>query len=146
MTASIRTLAVLGTFLVLEGCATNRADSLRMLDNRADYSSSTDPLGQLGIKEGGLDQFRNSPVPVRTRPQVAAIWIHRHETPSKDYFWGGWISVVIEQDQWVLTKPGALPAAPGITTSPGQVPRVRAPRLMKTKAPATTAIPSKAIQ
>lgn len=130
MTAFTRTLVALGTLLVLSGCATDRAKSLRMLDDRAEYGNPAGPLDAPGLKEAGLDQFRNSPIPVRTRPRIAAIWIHRHETPSRDYFWGGWISVVIEQDQWVLTKPGALPPAPGIMPNPGITPKA----LLKTKA------------
>ena len=84
-----------------------------MLDNRAEYE---DPRAaqELLMKEAGIEGFRNGPVPVRTRPKVAAIWIHPHEMASRDYFWGGWMSVVIEADQWVLTKPGEMPAAPGI--------------------------------
>ena len=70
-----------------------------------------------------LDGFRDGPVPARTRPKVAAVWIHPHEMASRDYFWGGWMSVVVEPDQWVLTKPGELKAAPGIVdvTKAGQL-------------------------
>jgi hypothetical protein len=84
-----------------------------MLDSRAEYE---DPRAaqELLMKEAGIEGFRNGPVPVRTRPKVAAIWIHPHEMASRDYFWGGWMSVVIEADQWVLTKPGQMPGAAGI--------------------------------
>lgn len=108
---------------ILSGCSINRADSLRMLDGRAEYE---DPKAthDLVIKEAGLDGFREGPVPVRTRPKVAAIWIHPHEMASHDYFWGGWMSVVVEPDQWLLTKPGELRAAPGIVdvTASGKPP------------------------
>lgn len=95
----------------------NRATSLRMLDNRSEYE---DPRAsqELQVKEGGVEGFRNGPVPVRSRPKVASIWIHPHEMASRDYFWGGWMSVVIEQDSWVLSKPGSMPSAPGITEIP----------------------------
>ena len=81
--------------------------------NRAEYE---DPkaVHDLMMKEAGLDGFRDGPVPVRTRPKVSAVWIHPHEMASRDYFWGGWMSVVVESDQWILTKPGELRAAPGI--------------------------------
>lgn len=101
----------------LSGCAINRADSLRMLDKRAEYDApqNTLPLPAAGLKEGGIQGFNSSPIPVRTRPKVASIWIHPHEMASHDYFWGGWMSVVVEPDQWVLSKPGETPNAPGIS-------------------------------
>lgn len=102
-------------------CA-GRAVSLRMLDRRAEYEE----LGtrqELSVKEAGLDGFRDSPVPVRTRPKVAAIWIHSHEMANHDYFWGGWMSVVVEADQWVLSKPGEMRKAPGIVDVTTGAPR-----------------------
>jgi hypothetical protein len=119
-----RILAVLVSSLLLQACGSmNRADSNRMLDQRADYGSNPgarfeNSTGNVSLKEGGIDGFRNSPVPVRTRPKVAAIWIHPHETATRDYFWGGWISVVVEQDQWILSKPELVPKAPGFELMP----------------------------
>ncbi len=117
MKASILILAGLLTSAFLtSGCSMNRADSLRMLDKRAEYEdmnnskSTFDPM----LKEGGIDGFGQGPVPVRTRPKVASIWIHPHEMASHDYFWGGWMSVVTEADQWVLSQPGLMPNAPAI--------------------------------
>lgn len=119
MKAFIPTLAAfsISGLVLLAGCSMNRADSLRMLDRRADYDAAIDGGDRTAIpdlKEGGLDGFRNAPVPVRTRAQVAPIWIFPHETASRDYFWGGWISVVTEEPQWVLTKPKSLPVASSI--------------------------------
>ncbi len=95
----------------------NRADSLKMLDRRADYEDKENPRPSTdtNLREAGLNGFSSSPIPVRTRPKVASIWIHSHEMASHDYFWGGWMSVVVEPDQWVLSKPGEMPSAPGIS-------------------------------
>lgn len=84
-----------------------------MLDTRAEYEDQR-AVHDLMMKEGGVEGFRNNPIPVRTRPKVAAIWIHPHEMASRDYFWGGWMSCVIEEDRWILTKPGEMPNAPGV--------------------------------
>lgn len=110
--STLISVVLVNSCIIISGCQ-NRAPSLRMLDGRADYD---DPRTSQDItmKEGGVEGFRNHPVPVRSRPKVAAIWIHPHEMASHDYFWGGWMSCVIEQDQWILTKPGKMPAAPGI--------------------------------
>jgi hypothetical protein len=105
MKAFTRTSAVLLiNAALLTGCSMNRADSLRMLDSRAEYEDMK-AVQELRMREAGIEGMRNNPVPVRTRPKVAAIWIHAHEMASRDYFWGGWMSVVVEADQWVLTKP-----------------------------------------
>jgi hypothetical protein len=113
MKAFTRTLAVLVSSLLLQACGSmNRASSDRMLDQRAGYGGGPENhLETIALQEGGVDGFRNSPVPVRTRPRVAPIWIHPHETATRDYFWGGWISVVVEQDQWVMSKPQLVPKA-----------------------------------
>lgn len=113
--------ALLINAALLSGCSMNRADSLRMLDRRAEYEDMK-ALEAIRMREAGIEGLRNNPVPVRTRPKVAAIWIHAHEMASRDYFWGGWMSVVVEADQWVLTKPGETPGVPGIVdvTNAGQ--------------------------
>lgn len=115
-----RTLVVLASSWLLQGCGSmNRAESSRMLDARAAYESGPSAVpDSVSLKEGGVEGFRNSPVPVRTRPRVAPIWIHPHETATRDYFWGGWISVVVEQDQWVMSKPQLVPKASGFQELP----------------------------
>lgn len=120
MKVSLRTLVVLASSLLVSACGSmNRADSQRMLDARAAYDSGPSSVtNNLSLKEGGVDGFRDSPVPVRTRPKVAPIWIHPHETATRDYFWGGWISVVVESDQWVMSKPQLVPKAPGFKELP----------------------------
>lgn len=84
-----------------------------MLDSRADYEDVR-AAQDLRMREAGIDGFRQGPVPVRTRPKVASVWIHPHETASRDYFWGGWMSLVVEGDRWLLTKPGELPPSPAL--------------------------------
>ena len=106
----IRILAVL-LISLMPGCAFNRAASSRMLDERAKYGEAPPDLE---LTEGGLDEFRNHPIPVRTREKVSAVWIHRTETASHDYFWGGWISLVTDVPQWVLNKKNGLPKADAI--------------------------------
>lgn len=131
MRASTLILAgLLTSTLLTSGCAMNRAESLNMLDRRAEYDSDNPSTPMTpGLKEAGLEGFNSSPVPVRTRPKVAAIWIHPHEMASHDYFWGGWMSVVVEQDQWLLSQPGGMPAAPGIMDVTGVKPVLTPPRV-----------------
>lgn len=116
MKVSIRTSLVLLSSFGLVGCGSlNRAESQRMLDARAGYGEVT---SSLSLKEGGVEGFRNHPTPTRNRARVAAIYAHPHEMPSRDYFWGGWISVVVEQDQWVMSKPELVPKASVVEPMP----------------------------
>ena len=103
-------------FLLITGCSINRADSLRELDRRAGYNDQRDANRALEVsmKQAGLANYKNSPIPVRTRSRVANVWIHPHETGSGDYFWGGWMSIVIDHDRWALTQPGKLPQASAV--------------------------------
>ena len=141
MRAFTRILVALTTLLVLNGCAINRAASSRMLDERAGYGGDPAVNQPPELKEAGLDGYRNSPVPVRSRGRVAAIYIHRHETASRDYFWGGWLSVVIEEPSWTLTKPNQLTPAVGIGPGPGQPP-VEPPKPPEAKPDAAKRAPS----
>ena len=76
MKASIRILAGLWISIsILSGCSMNRADSLRMLDRRAEYEDATaqGTLPPPGLKQAGMEGFGSAPIPVRTRPKVASI-------------------------------------------------------------------------
>ena len=113
--STLISVVLLISVLGLSGCMA-RAPSMRMLDKRAEYEELDEQrnVRQLDLKEGGIDGFSSGPIPVRSRPKVASIWIHPHEMASHDYFWGGWMSVVVETDQWILSRQGEMPAALGI--------------------------------
>ena len=84
----------------------HRADSLRMLEVRADYQGKDkDEASSLKLGDNQVLQDTNFAVPVRTVPKAAHVWIFPHETPNKEYFWGGWISVVVEGDRWEVERP-----------------------------------------
>ena len=87
------------------------SDSARMLDLR---SQTPDPFAMrsLSIKEGGISGYRGAPMPTRTRARVVPAFLHPTEFPTKDYFWGGWISLVVEKDGWVFGRPNQMPKVP----------------------------------
>ena len=86
----------LWTSLFMVGCAINRAPSLNMLEQTADYDASKRTAGSLGELKGPLLS------PYRTEPQMTDILIHPHEMPTGDYFLGGWIRVVLAQPKWEM--------------------------------------------
>jgi hypothetical protein len=115
--ASIATSVVLASSFLVIGCGSlNRAESSRLLEERAGYGGPA--KNDISFQEGGVEGFRNSPVPTRSRARIAAVYAHPHEMPSRDYFWGGWISVVVEQDQWVMSDPKLVPKAKAVEELP----------------------------
>lgn len=94
--------------LALSGCL-HRADSLQMLEVRADYDGKAQSDAEaLKLGDGTALREIDGGVPVRTAPKIAHVWIFPHETPAKEYFWGGWISVVVEGDKWEVERPAGL--------------------------------------
>ena len=83
----------------------HRADSQQMLEVRADYEGrERDEARALSL--GGTGAVKDGvKMPVRSAPKTAHVWIFPHETPNREYFWGGWISVVIEGDKWEFDQP-----------------------------------------
>jgi hypothetical protein len=91
-----------------------------MLEVRADYDGKDkDEASSLKLGDNQVLKDAEGGVPVRTMPKTAHVWIFPHETPSKEYFWGGWISVVVEGDRWEVERPsGAVTEKP--TLMPGK--------------------------
>ena len=115
----IRSLTVCLISIGATSCI-HRADSLRMLEVRADYDGKDkDEASSLKLGDNQVLKDAEGGVPVRTMPKTAHVWIFPHETPSKEYFWGGWISVVVEGDRWEVERPsGAVTEKP--TLMPGK--------------------------
>ena len=96
MKKTIRWSIICLSSLLASSCI-HRADSLRMLEERADYEGKDrDEASELKLGDDQVLHDKSAAVPMRTKPKTAQIWIFPHETPSKEYFWGGWISVVVE--------------------------------------------------
>ena len=96
-------LASLSNFVF--GCAETQKKSL--LEERADYGINAPPL-DLKDSKGGSVQY----VPTRVPERVAIAWLHQHELPSKDYFWGSWLSVIVVQEGWQVVKVPRTKRAP----------------------------------
>lgn len=116
----IRSLTVYLISIGATSCI-HRADSLRMLDVRADYDGKDkDEASSLKLGDNQVLKDANGGVPLRTMPKTAHVWIFPHETPTKEYFWGGWISVVVEGDRWEVGRSsGAVTEKP--TLMPGKM-------------------------
>lgn len=98
--------------IVLGGGCVNRAPYVRMLDTRAGYSDAPDDE-EVALYQRG--RHAQDSVLQRAAPRVAKVYIFPHELPTRDYFWGGYVSLLIAQDQWVLDPTDEnLPPVAGI--------------------------------
>ncbi|MBM4253414.1 MAG: TraV family lipoprotein [Deltaproteobacteria bacterium] len=105
MTRITSLLIVCSTSLSAASCL-HRAESKNLLEERADYGSREKAeAGSLKLTDAEVKREPTTGIPIRTPPKVAQIWIYPHETPTKEYFWGGWISVVVEGDRWQTGLP-----------------------------------------
>ena len=100
-------VSLISLFLLTLIACQNRAPSLRMLDTRAGYNAASEDeevaLYQRG-RQGTESLGRKS------APRIARIYIYPHELPTKDYFWGGFVSLVVSPDEWILENPEAQQA------------------------------------
>lgn len=112
MRASILTLAAFLSSAVA-GCASSSGGA-RMLDLR---SQTPDPFAMrsLSLKEGGVSGYKGAPMPTRTRARVVPAFLHPTELPTKDYFWGAWVSLLVERDDWVFSRPNQMPKVPFVS-------------------------------
>ena len=103
MLRSTRTLhALLISALATMSACTNRAPSLRMLDTRAGYDSGMDDQ-EVAIYQRNRAKQNSA---FRTLgPRIAKVYVFPHELPSEDYFWGGYISLIIHRDEVIYDNP-----------------------------------------
>ena len=80
---------------LIAGCASSNQKSL--LEERAGYGV---PLPNVGLSGSGSVKY----VPTRVSETVIVPWLHAKELPSKDYFWGAWLSVVVKPETWEMKK------------------------------------------
>lgn len=77
------------------GCASTPNKSL--LEERAGYRFASP---QISLGGSGNVKY----VPTRVPEQVVVAWLHAKELPSKDYFWGSWLSIVVAPEAWEMKK------------------------------------------
>jgi len=84
-----------------------------MLEKRADYDSDLSENQELKLEAGGALTTIEVGAPRRTAPRIAHVWIYPHELEKEGYFWGGWVSIVVEGDRWAFAPSGlASPESP----------------------------------
>ena len=90
-------------------CGCSSAPTKSLLEERAGYGFNAP-----GMQGMTMDGVRYAPT--RVPEKVIVAWLHAKELPSKDYFWGSWISVVVAPEGWEMVK---------VETSKGEKPKVK---------------------
>lgn len=80
----------------LLSCASAPTKSL--LEERAGYGVNAPPLSSVGTS-GGVRY-----APSRVPEKVVVGWLHAHDLAAKTYFWGSWLSIVVEDERWEMKK------------------------------------------
>ena len=97
--ATVICLALPTSFLV--GCASSDRN---LMEERAGYDIRTPPMLLPQEKNGKPVAY----MPVRVPKRVTLAWLHGHELPNRDYFQGGWLSLLVNDETWEM-KPVELP-------------------------------------
>jgi len=85
-------------FLISLGGCSSSEKKPNLLEERAGYKIDSIPIA--GIGQSGSVQL----VPTRVPEKVVVAWLHEHDMPSKAYFWGSWLSIVVEDERWEMVK------------------------------------------
>ncbi|GHT97389.1 hypothetical protein FACS1894126_1340 [Alphaproteobacteria bacterium] len=88
---------------LLAACA---GSGKNILEQRAGYGEPAAP----GMDLGGVGDVQY--VPTRVPEKVVVAWLHAHELPTKDYFWGSWLSIVAADETWEMVKITPAPSDP----------------------------------
>jgi len=102
---------MIGFFILCaQGCA-SRAPSLRVLDTRAGYGNEMDD------EEVALYERSRKTQDSALRQgghRVATAYIYPHELPTRDYFWGAYVSLLIGEEAVSFENPDDESFGPGI--------------------------------
>jgi hypothetical protein len=127
----VSTLISLAFSISLVACSSSPTKTV--LEERAGYDVKGPPLGCLGAS-GGVKY-----VPTRVPEKVVVGWLFPHDMTSKVYFWGSWLSVVVEDESWAMVKVD-VPKADKKSKRTADRPKVSPPK--KSKTPPKPTLPS----
>ena len=89
----IRRICFLILLSSLVSCATAPGD--RVLEERSDY------LSDLKVLDLGYETPQTLP---KRNGEMALVWRHEARLASGDYFWGGWVSLVVNRHSFNIEK------------------------------------------
>lgn len=120
MTHALRTSLAFLSSAVLFGCA--RDEPQRMMNERAEYEDEAPETSELNLGVSGA-LGEEGKLPPRPEPRIAHVWVYPQRISDREHFWGAWVSLRLEADQWSAATASALePAEPQKATKPKKHP------------------------
>lgn len=115
MTHAKRMLAAFLTSLLWVACAHNEP-AQRMMHERAAYADDAPEATDLNLASSAAVAGAGKLLP-RPEPRVAEVWVYPQRLSNHEYFWGAWVSLRLEDEQWESgsitqhepTRPSARP-------------------------------------
>jgi hypothetical protein len=89
---------LLSSFLV--SCSSTPVSTTRMLDARAEYELLMQNK-DVDLMAAGQDSSETLSS-LRTHSKVALVYIYPTRTSYDGIFWGGWVSIVAEPEEWSI--------------------------------------------
>lgn len=109
------TLLVFLTSAALAGCAHDEP-GLKLMNERSEYQDEAPETSELNLGSSEALGNEGNPKP-RPEPRVAMIWVHPQKISDREQFWGAWVSLRLEGENWESAtnaelEPGRGPATP----------------------------------
>lgn len=98
MTHVIRMSLAFSISMALFGCA-HDGPGLRMMNDRAEYSDEAPETSELNL-ESSTALGEEGKLLARPEPRIAEVWIYPQRLSDREYFWGAWMSLRLEDEQW----------------------------------------------
>lgn len=110
MTHAMRMSLVFLINAVLFGCAHD--DPQRLMNERAEYEDEAPETSELNLSVSGAIGEAGK-LPPRPEPRIAHVWVHPQRISEREHFWGAWVSLRLEDENWSAASASAMePAEP----------------------------------
>ena len=98
MTHAKRMLAAFLTSAFWVACAHDEPDQ-RMMHERAAYVDDAPEATELKLATSAAVAEDGKLLP-RPEPRIAEVWVYPQRLSNHEYFWGAWVSLRLEDEQW----------------------------------------------
>lgn len=98
MTHARRMSVVFLTSVLWFGCAHDEPLQ-RTMHERADYEAALPEAATLNLQSSAA-VAADGKFLARPEPRIAEVWVYPQRLSENEYFWGAWVSIRLEDEQW----------------------------------------------
>ncbi len=102
----IRILLAFSTSVIIVSCA-HDGPGLRVMNERSEYADDAPESTTLNLGTADAVSEIGGGKP-RPEPRVAQIWVHPQRLSDREQFWGAWITLRLEGENWQAETATAL--------------------------------------